>query len=119
MRPKKLDESLVPPVTTALALTDEFQRLLDNGAVKRRSDLARRFKLSRARVTQLLDLHKLHPDILAFVRKLSGVGSRYLSVRQLRLLCALPQEQQLSLFQAACPEFSQVASYNSFGSIIS
>ena len=27
-----------------------------------------------ARVTQLLDLHRLHPDILDFVRGLSGVG---------------------------------------------
>ncbi len=56
LRPKELDESLVPPVTKALALADEFQRLLNSGAVNRRADLARRFKLSRARVTQLLDL---------------------------------------------------------------
>tara|TARA_R110002073_G_scaffold325401_1_gene504387 strand:+ start:1437 stop:1796 length:360 start_codon:yes stop_codon:yes gene_type:complete len=103
-----LDELLIPPVAKALALSDEFQRLLDSGTVKRRADLARRFKLSRARVTQLLDLHKLHPDILDFVRNLSGLGPRDLSVRQLRLLCPLPHEQQLSLFEARYPEFFNV-----------
>ena len=68
----------------------EKRRLLDTRAVKRRADLARKFNLSRARVTQLLDLHKLHPDILEFVRGLSGAGPRYLSVRTLLLICPLP-----------------------------
>ncbi|MCP4444929.1 MAG: hypothetical protein GY811_06225 [Myxococcales bacterium] len=113
LRPKELDTNCVPPVTKALALADEFQRLLDTGAVKRRADLARRFKLSRARVTQLLDLHNLHPDILAFVRNLSGVGPRYLSVRQLRLLCPLPHEKQSSRFQALYPEFAFASSLHS------
>lgn len=63
------------------------------------------FKLSRARVTQLLDLHKLHPAVLAFVRDLTGVGPRYLSVRQLRQLCPLPHKQQLARFRALHPEF--------------
>ena len=102
LHPKELDESLVPPVTKALVFADEFQKLLDTGTVKRRTDLARRFKLSRARVTQLLDLHKLHPDIMDFVRNLSGVGPRYLSVRQLRLLSPLPSKQQLTQFHGAC-----------------
>jgi hypothetical protein len=101
-----LDESVVPPVTKALALADEFQRLLDTGAVKRRADLARRFNLSRARVTQLLDLYRLHPDIQDFVRNLSDVGPRYLSVRQLRLLCPLPHEQQLSKLEGLYTEFA-------------
>ena len=103
LRPKELDAGRVPPVTKALALADEFQKLLDTRAVKRRADLARRFKLSRARVTQLLDLHKLHPDILDFVRGLSGVGPRYLSIRQLRLLCPLPHKQQLAKFEVLNP----------------
>lgn len=47
----------------AFSLTRRGRRLLDTGAVKRRADLAMRYKISRARVTQLLDLHKLHPDI--------------------------------------------------------
>ena len=105
MRPKELDAAQVPPVIKALALANEFQRLLDTGAVKQRADLARRFKLSRARVTQLLDLHKLHPEILDFVRRLSAVGPRYLSVRQLRLPSPLPHEQQLSKLEALYAEF--------------
>ena len=92
-------------VSSALALADEFQRLLDSGAVKRRADLARRFKLSRARVTQLMDLHKLHPDIRDFVRTLTGVGPRYISVRALRQICLTPHEKQFLLLQTLCPEF--------------
>lgn len=106
LRPKELDAAHGPPVTKALALADEFQSLLDSGAVKRRADLARRFNLSRARVTQLLDLHKLHPDILEFVRHLSGVGPRYLSVRALLLICPLPHEQQLGHLQAKYPKIA-------------
>ena len=102
LRPEPLD---VPPVTKALALADEFQRLLDTGGVKRRADLARRFKLSRARVTQLLDLHKLHPDMLAFVRGLSGVRARYLSVRSLLHLCPLPHEEQILQLETSYPQF--------------
>ena len=113
LRLKELDADRVPPVTKALALADEFQKLLDTRAVKRRADLARSFGLSRARVTQLLDLHKLHPDILAFVRNLSGVGPRYVSVRQLRLFCHLPDEQQLSQFTILCSDFSCRAKSNS------
>ena len=105
LRPEELDESRVPPVTKALALADEFQKLLDTGVVKRRADLARRFKLSRARVTQLLDLHKLHPDILDFVRNLSGVAPRYLSVRRLLGLSSLPHEQQIAELRGLCSGF--------------
>ena len=97
LRPKELG---VPPVTKALALADEFQRLLDTGAVKRRADLARRFTLSRARVTQLLDLHMLHPDILRYARNLRGVGPRYLSTRYLMRLASLSQDEQIEAFRS-------------------
>ncbi len=58
LRPAELEVPEGPPAVKAFALADEFQRLLDSGVV-RRADLARRFKLSRARVTQLMNLHKL------------------------------------------------------------
>ena len=109
LRPKELDEAVVPPVTKALALADEFRRLLDTGVVKRRADLARRFNLSRARVTQLLDLHKLHPDILGFVRNVRGVGPRYLPVRFLLLLSPLPHEEQIASLQRRCSAFGDTA----------
>ena len=58
-------------------------------------------------MTQLLNLHKLHPDILAFVRILSGVGPRYLSVRRLRSLCRLSTSQQIEELARSAAEFAQ------------
>ncbi len=109
LRPGNLETSPTSPAVKALALADEFQKLLDEGTVKRRADLARRFNFSRARVTQLLDLHRLHPDIQDFVRTGGGSGQRELSVRRLRSLCSLPHHQQLSELRKLCSEFSPAA----------
>jgi hypothetical protein len=50
----------VSPVTLALA----FQRMLESGEVNNRSDLAKQVELTRARVTQILNLLKLPARIL-------------------------------------------------------
>jgi hypothetical protein len=46
-----------------LALAHHLQRAIDEGAINNRSALARRFGLSRVRVTQVLDLLCLAPDL--------------------------------------------------------
>lgn len=46
-----------------LAVAHELQRMLDDGTVETASDLADRLGLTRARITQLLDLTLLAPDI--------------------------------------------------------
>jgi hypothetical protein len=46
-----------------LALAHKLQQAIDRGAVRDRADVARRLGLTRARVTQLLDLTLLAPDI--------------------------------------------------------
>ena len=50
-------------VARALALAHHLQRLVDQGLVADRAALARKLGLTRARVTQLLDLLLLAPDI--------------------------------------------------------
>ncbi|MBI5545847.1 MAG: hypothetical protein HY901_18310 [Deltaproteobacteria bacterium] len=50
-------------VTRLLVQAHYFQRLLDRGEAKDLADLARRYGVSRARVTQIMDLLLLAPDI--------------------------------------------------------
>ena len=45
------------------ALAHKLQQAIDRGAVRDRAEVARRLGLTRARVTQLLDLTLLAPDI--------------------------------------------------------
>jgi hypothetical protein len=50
-------------VAVMLALAHKIQQAIDRGAVRDRAEVARRLGLTRARVTQLLDLTLLAPDI--------------------------------------------------------
>lgn len=56
-----------------LALAHEFQRLIDGGEISDRAALAAQVGLTRARVTQIMDLLLLAPDIQE--RILLGEGS--------------------------------------------
>ncbi len=53
----------LPRITRMLALAHRFDRLLHEGTVKDQADLARLGHVSRARVTQILNLMQLAPDI--------------------------------------------------------
>jgi len=46
-----------------LALAHKIQAAIDRGVVRDRADVANRLGLSRARVTQLMDLTLLAPDV--------------------------------------------------------
>ena len=59
-----------------LALAHKFQRAIDRGEYENRADLARAYGLSRARITQLLDLLLLAPDIQERVLFLESVDGR-------------------------------------------
>ena len=50
-------------VAVILALAHKIQVAIDHGVVRDRADVANRLGLTRARVTQLLDLNLLAPDI--------------------------------------------------------
>jgi len=53
----------VPRVARLLALAHKFQRMLDSGDVKSMAELARLGRVSRARVTQIMDFLMLAPEI--------------------------------------------------------
>ncbi len=83
-------------VARMLALAHHLQRLVDDGQVADRAALARKLGLTRARVTQLLDLLLLAPRIQAMVLTLEAIdGLEPMSERQLRsLVSSVAWEQQ-------------------------
>ena len=71
-----------------LALAHKIQDAIDRGAVRDRAEVAQRLGLTRARVTQLLDLTLLAPDIqesILFVQSVDGIEP--VTERELRPLC--------------------------------
>ena len=73
-----------------------WHRRLDTGEVASRAELARELGVTRAHVTQVLDLRRLAPEAqdmaLAFGDLLNG---KRLGVHALRSLANLPAEQQV------------------------
>jgi hypothetical protein len=63
-------------VARMLALAHHLQRTIDEGLVADRAAVARKLGLTRARVTQLLDLLLLAPDIQLGVLALEAVDGR-------------------------------------------
>jgi hypothetical protein len=68
---------------------------LDNDEYESPSNLARHLKVSRARVTQILNLLKLAPEV---IEKISSLGdpitSQVIAEKRLRALLALTTNQQ-------------------------
>ena len=65
-RPKKAaapSPPRIPRITRLMALAIEFQDMIDRGEVKDYADLARLGYVTRARVTQIMNLTLLAPDI--------------------------------------------------------
>ena len=84
-----------PPIHRTLALADEMTRRLDARDVNQ-AGLAHLYGLIRARVTQILNLLRLHPAILAFIRGLKPRPSaRLFRERRVRPLLAQDQDDQL------------------------
>jgi hypothetical protein len=72
-------------VARMLALAHHIQGAIDRGLVPNRATVARRLGLTRARVTQLMDLLLLAPDLQDLVLHLEAVdGMEPLSERALR-----------------------------------
>ena len=67
--PKRLQAGSAPPsekvprVARLLALAHKFQKMLDSGEVASMAELARLGRVSRARITQIMDLLMLAPEI--------------------------------------------------------
>src|SRR5690606_29971366 len=79
-----------PKILDTLDLADAWRRRLESGGVNQ-ADLAREHGVSRARVTQVLALLRLHPEVLAWAR----ANASSVSERRLRPLIRLDPRAQL------------------------
>lgn len=90
--PEPESEPIRRPARVAhmLALAHALQGAIDDGLYENRAEVARRFGLTRARVTQLLGLVMLAPDIQEDVLFMEASdGAEPLSVRALRPLATM------------------------------
>ena len=80
----------VPRISRLMALAIHFDELIRTGAVKDQAELARLGRVSRARLTQIMNLLNLAPDIQEAVLtlQLSGTERKCPSERQLRPIMA-------------------------------
>lgn len=63
-------------VAVTLALAHTIQRAIDRGEIRDQAEAARRLKLTRARLTQILDLALLAPDVQEGVLAWEAIGGK-------------------------------------------
>ena len=90
-------------VAVMLALAHQIQRAIDRGELADQAEAARNLGLTRARLTQLLDLTLLGPDVQERVLAHESVdGTEPLSERVLRPVARAPSwAEQRTLFESA------------------
>ena len=104
-RTKKFVEELPPPppdavrrparVAVMLALAHKIEDAIQHGVARDRAEVARRLGLSRARVTQLLYLTMLAPELQAAVLELQAVdGVEPVCERQVRAVARAGRWQE-------------------------
>jgi len=77
----------VPRIAKLMALAIRFDQLIRDGVVKDQAELARLGQVSRARMTQIMNLLNLAPEIQEDLIQAVGRGP---SDRQLRPIVAIP-----------------------------
>ena len=87
-----------PPGPHPLHIAEKFQKLLESGSVNK-AELARRDGISRARVTQIMNLLKLESKIKEEILNMSQSDQRYFTERKLRKIAGLSSsKKQLQAF---------------------
>jgi hypothetical protein len=77
-------------------IAKEWRKALDNGEYASAAALARHLKISRARVTQVMNLLKLSPEAITLISSLGDPpGSLKIAERRLRLLLGIVAENQI------------------------
>lgn len=98
---------MIPPgarLRETLALAERMRDELAGGQINR-AGLARFHGITRARVTQLLGLLALQPEVLAWLGRAPAAAS-CVSERSLRPLLRLDQTAQVRAFRDLCPAFA-------------
>jgi hypothetical protein len=82
-----------PPGPHPLHIAKKFQNQLETGSVNK-ADLARMHGMSRARVTQIMNLLKLSPEIREEILNLPDKEQRFFTERKLRKIAGLSSSQK-------------------------
>ena len=100
----------LPRLSRLMALAIHFDRLLTTGQFQSQADLARAGRVTRARLTQILNLTGLAPDLqeeLLFLRPYTE-GRSPLTERQVRPIAAEPNwDKQRRRFKKLMDQVSQ------------
>jgi hypothetical protein len=103
----------VPRVARLLALAHKFQGMLDRGEAASMAELARLGRVSRARITQIMDLLMLAPEI----QEALLLGSVMLRLRDLLpVLRRVPWSEQRALWRP--PERTPTGAHTGSGMIV-
>ena len=76
--------SRMPRITRLMALAIKFEAMVENGEVRDYADLARLGYVTRARITQIMNLLNLAPDIQEELLSSNTVVSQPAAERQIR-----------------------------------
>jgi hypothetical protein len=88
--PNSGDRARIPRITRLMALAIKFQQLVDRGEVRDYADLARLGYVTRARITQIMNLLNLAPDIQeAILDMAASVENTTLAERQFRSIAKI------------------------------
>jgi hypothetical protein len=103
----------VPRIARLVALAHKFERMLKEGTVASMADLARLGRVTRARMTQVMDLLLLDPRIQEELLHLPPLdrGRDPITLRELRYVCQTPiwaeQRKRWNEIRATLPEAAQ------------
>lgn len=83
----------IPRISRLIALAHKFDGLLRDGTIESMADIARLGHVTRARVTQIMDLLLLAPDIQEELLHLAPVTRGYdpITLRELRYVMRTPE----------------------------
>ena len=86
--PKKMPKTRIPRISRLMALAHRFAGLLDTKQVTSMSELAACGRVTRARITQIMDLLLLAPDIQEALLYLPACEGRDpITLREMRYVC--------------------------------
>jgi hypothetical protein len=81
----------VPRIARLVALAHKFQRMINDGTVESMADVARLGHVTRARVSQIMDLLLLAPDVQEALLFLpASPGRDPIHLKELRYVCQTP-----------------------------
>ena len=112
VRPEQVMRRRPPRITCLLALAHRVEELVRSGEVKDYADLARLGGVSRARISQLLNLLTLAPSLQELILNLPprAPGEKTITERHLRrVLCEPRWDRQRILFNKVCQIISAQA----------